>query len=578
MKRNFLCLIISCLFPLSISLYSQKFVEKDLFISPVDFKLVLAGNFGELRSSHFHSGIDIKTNSISGEKIYAVADGWVSRIKVASNGYGNAIYINHPSGYVSQYGHLDKFENKIAEFVKTIQYSRKSFSVDIFPERTQLIIKQGDLIGYSGNSGDSEGVHLHFEIRDAGNGRVLNPLNYYSEIKDSINPKIYRLAVFPLGKKRIDLNGSYSSLHELSKWQGKYYIKSKEIIKVGGYFGLGIETLDFMNDTWNNFGVYSIELLMDNQLVYIHEINDFSFNESRYLNSFIDYKSWQEGVKIQKSFLEPNNKLSIYKFSKNKGRIKLEDNNLHAAKYIVKDIYGNTSVLGFLIQNDSTGWNLNKEDFPLENVKKYMTWSDTNSFENDEIKIVIPSGALYDSILFTYRFEEKPDSLYSSIHYVHNLNTPLHKYYSMSIKPIKLPENLKTKALIAGINNEGEIWPVGGEWKEAFINVRTRDFGPYFVAVDTIPPEISLFDEESEEIKDNNSVISFIIKDDLSGIRKYEGKIDGKWALFEYDEKNDLLSYTFDAERLITETEHNILLTVSDKKGNVSVYEGSFIY
>lgn len=573
MKGIFLFLFINILIICHYQGLSQNVSGKELFRSPVDFPILLSGNFGELRPDHFHSGIDIKTQGVTGIEIYSIDEGWISRISVAPNGFGNAVYITHPSGFVSVYGHLNSFELKLANFVKKIQYQRSSFSINIYPERTKFQVSRGELIGYSGNTGDSGGAHLHLEIRDAGNGNVLNPLKYFRSIKDTIIPRIYNLAVFPMDKQRINLSGSYNEIYKPVKISGKYLIN--KIIKVGGDFGLGIETRDFLNDSWNKCGVYSIELQIDNLPVYYHEINEFSFNESRYLNSFVDYKAWQENIRIQKSFVEPNNKLSIYKFAKDDGRIILPDYELHKGKYIVSDVSGNTTTLEFLLQKDSLLWDFYDYRFSADK-KQYMSWQKTNKFETDEIKISIPFKALYDSILFKYNCLEASDSHYSSIHYIHNKYTPLHKSYSMSIKALNLPEELHNKALIAGMDNGGNMWSVGGQWDNGYISVNTRSFGIFAVTVDTLPPDIIPLDINKNNRSKNNSVIQFIIKDDLSGIKEYKASIDKKWALFEYDQKNDLISYTFDPERLSIEAEHSIELVVTDNKGNSSVYRGSF--
>ncbi len=552
--------------------FPQGNLKKELFKSPVNFPILLSGNFGELRANHFHSGIDIKTEGI-GKEIYSIDDGWISRIKVAPNGFGNAIYITHPSGFVSVYGHLDKFEKKLSDFVKKIQYQRNRFSVDIYPERTKFQIGRGELIAYSGNTGDSGGPHLHFEVRDAGNGNVLNPIKYFRSIKDTIKPRIYNLAIFPLDEQKINLSGSYTEIIKPIKKSGRYIIN--KILKVGGDFGLGIETLDFLNDSWNKCGVYSIELLIDNLPVYYHEINEFSFSESRYLNSFVDYKAWTENIRLQKSFIEPNNKLSIYKFTKDKGRINLPDYEVHKGEYIVRDVNGNTSTLEFIIQKDSLVWDF--YDYSFSSVKKkYMGWLGTNKFETEEINVIIPDKALYDSILFKYKSIKASDSLYSSIHYVHNRNTPLHISYSLSIKAINLPNKLIEKALIVGMDEKGNKWSVGGKLEDGYASVNTRNFGIFAISVDTLPPDIIPMDINKDNKFSNSSEIRFKIKDDLSGIKNYKGKIDNKWALFEYDKKNNLLSYTFDPEKLIKDIEHSLELIVIDNKGNQSVYRNKF--
>ncbi|MFC2118057.1 M23 family metallopeptidase [Bacteroidota bacterium] len=556
--------------------FTQKLFQKNDYNSPVNLPLFLSGTFGELRSDHFHSGLDVRTDGMEGIEIYSIDDGWVSRIIVAPNGYGNVIFITHPTGFISVYAHLDAYEEKITSFVKNIQYRRHSFSVDIFPERTQFPVSKGDLIGFSGNTGGSEGAHLHFEIRDAGTNNILNPLKYFSNIKDTINPEIYHLAVFPLDKNRFKLSGSYSEVFNIRGNEGKYSITPDKIIKIGGDFGLGIGLYDFFNESWNRCGAYSIELLIDEERVYYHTFDEFSFNETRYLNSLVDYKAWQNNLRLQKSFIEPNNKLSIYNYTKNNGKVSFKDYEVHNGKYIVKDLHGNISILDFLLQKDSTEWNFQKEDSLPESQKKYMTWLHNNTYSNDGFLIDVPGNALYDSILFTYNVVDTTDIFYSPIHIVHNKYVPLHTSYAISIKTRGLPKHLQNKALITGLDEEGEFIPLGGKWHNGFINTRLREFGNFTVIIDTLAPEIIAMDIDSMNNFIDTSEIKFIIKDDLSGIAKFEGKIDGKWVLFEYDQKNDLIIYKFDKEKLNTDIEHQLVLTVTDNKNNVAVFSSKF--
>ena len=68
-----------------------KNLPQDYFVNPLDIDLKLSGTFGELRSNHFHSGLDIKTNQRTGAKVYASASGYVSRIKIERYGYGKVV-------------------------------------------------------------------------------------------------------------------------------------------------------------------------------------------------------------------------------------------------------------------------------------------------------------------------------------------------------------------------------------------------------------------------------------------------------------------------------------------------------
>lgn len=95
--------------------------------SPVEIPILLSGTFGEFRRTHFHTGIDIKTQGKEGLRVRAIDDGDLIRVRVSTSGYGKAVYIRHYDGKTSVYAHLKKFSPKIQQIIKKLQYERKSF-------------------------------------------------------------------------------------------------------------------------------------------------------------------------------------------------------------------------------------------------------------------------------------------------------------------------------------------------------------------------------------------------------------------------------------------------------------------
>ncbi len=562
----------------SVLSYSQTEKTSNYFVAPVRIPIYLSGTFGELRSNHFHSGIDIKTQGVTGKAVQSIADGYVSRIKITTKSYGRAIYITHDNGYTSVYGHLDKFSENIEHYLKNQQYEKKSHIVDLFPTPGEFPLKKKQIIGYSGNSGYSFGPHLHFEIRNSVNQHPLNPLNLGIHIKDDIHPRIYRIAIYPLEDNSL-VNGEHKKvIMNATGENGHYKMANNQLIEVSGRIGFGIETYDYHNGSINRCGVHSIEMLVDSTRHYYHVIDEFSFSETRYINSLIDYEAKQrDKYKIQKSFVQPNNPLSIYKEVNGNGSVVFNDTNVHHIQYKVNDIYNNTSTISFLVKNapvDTTG-----NVWPDTNYTMLMPFNKENQFSDTGIKITIPKNSLYDTLKFKYSTREPGKDMYSDIHVIHDKFTPVQKYFTLSIHPDTLDEELQDNALIIKLEDDDEIESMGGSYSyiDGYVTAYIREFGEFAIAIDTIAPEITpLHPNKIKYAKDD--IIAFKATDELSGIAEYTGYIDNQWVLFEYDFKNDKIMYFIDDERLNKNQQHTLELFVIDAKNNIASYHTTFYY
>lgn len=541
------------------------------FRSPVNIPIFLAGNFGEIRSSHFHAGIDIKTQGVIGKKIYAVEDGYISRIKVSVNSYGKAIYINHSNGYTTVYGHLNKFNSKLDKLIKEIQYQKNEFEINYIPKQNELLVTKGEIIGYSGNSGSSEGPHLHFEIRETANQTPLNPLFFNFNITDNIAPVLYNMIIYPLSKDS-KINGRNRALHlKIKRIKNKFSFYDTSQIAVTGKIGFGIEMNDFLNNSQNKCGIYKLTVSVDSLLIYSHSVDKFAFNENGYVKSHIDYAEKAKSKKtFQKTFIAPNNNLSIYKFNINRGAYTFDKNCLHNIKIVAADVSGNISELSFNV----LGQNLNcTKQINIDSSNgTFMNWETENIFEEDEIKLHFPKRTFFDTLHFKYSKSKSPFKAYSNLHHIHNIYTPLNKRYSISIKTHGLPLELSNKAFIAEIL-EDEINSIGGTVVNGHIVSKANTFGNFVVLIDTISPEIKL----KSDLKNlNKNIIEFLITDDLTGIKLYNGYIDNNWALFEYDQKNDLLFYIIDGDKIEKNIEHELELFVTDNNDNITTYYTNF--
>jgi Peptidase family M23 len=549
--------------------------NKSLFISPIKIPQYLSANFGELRIDHFHSGLDIKTQGVTGKEVVAAANGYIYRISVSPGGFGKALYIRHPSGYSTVYGHLERFNSKIENYVKTQQYARKSFQITLFPEKEEFPIKQGELIAYSGNSGTSGGPHLHFEIRNSGNEKPINPLLFEFGIADDIPPVIEKLVIYPVNHYSLINNQNTLKKVNVTGGHGVYYLAYGNEITIKGLAGFGVKAYDMMNGSPNRVAVYSIDLSIDSTSVFSYIMDGFSFDESRYVNSHIDYETYmRDNIYFERAFVLPDDKLSVYKHVIDRGLFNFSDNKLHNVNITVTDANNNKSVLTFKIKGESE-----KAEPAITSVDNniiVMPYERSNKFSAENILVNIPSGALYDTLYFLYKSETGTGEMLSDLYTVHNKYTPVHKAYSLSIKPKYIPAGKDSKMLIVQLSDDQKKSGLNSTWENGFLSADALSFGRFYVGIDTIAPVISAADLVPGVNLTGQKEIRIRITDELSGIKSYEPSIDDKWALFEYDQKNDMLIYRFDETRIRKGSDHNLSLKVTDNKDNSSNYSYNF--
>jgi hypothetical protein len=546
------------------------------FVSPLDIPLVLSANYGEYRSGHFHAGIDFKTQQVEGKNVFAVDSGFVYRIVVLTGSYGNALYVKHPSGKISVYGHLNKFEPAIAKYVKTQQYLKKSFTVDLSPAPDLFVYSKGAFLGLSGNSGSSFGAHLHFEVRDASGAIPLNPLRFGFDIKDKVKPEIRWLMIYSLDSGSM-VNGIPRSLQFKVRNNGTHLYVNPDTIAINGESGIGIETYDYLDNATNECGPSTIEVFFDDKPFFFCHFDSIPFSAGSYIYTHYDYAELiRTGKKIQKLFIEPNNKLNIYKLAINRGIVNIDDHKAHKVQIRVTDTYGNESLLEFYLK---TGKNISRQpaDVPQKAVARFF-YDSLNVFENQQVRIVVPKNALFNHIDFQYAQAANDSFPYADIISVHNRYTPMLTPYILSIRPKNLDGKLQGKAFIAVRGSDGKFYYQGGEYKQGFITTRLRFFGDFIVDIDTVPPIIVPVQFSAGGRYAEDQLISFRIADSISGIRKFTGYIDGKWALFEYDAKNERLTYAIDGKRLVKNTMHTLELIITDNKDNISRFKSSFYF
>jgi murein DD-endopeptidase MepM/ murein hydrolase activator NlpD len=561
-KKYAVLLLLSCTFIVTKAQYlfsNSKYPLVD-FRPPLDIvPPALSGSFGEIRGNHFHSGIDYRTNQREGYPVFAIADGYISRIRVQNSGFGLALYLSHPNGYTSVYGHLQRFNPKIAQQVEQIQYAKKTFELDEYPAATMIPIHKGDVIGYSGNRGSSGGPHLHFEIRDSKTEATINPQLFGLDIPDNIPPVIYSMYVYRLNLKPFN-EFTPKQYYPVSGAAGTYRLKNVNTLKLGGEFGFGITVTDRHNGASGTNGVYSIQLEVDGKLVFTSALEQFRFENSKAVNSHMDYPAYMTSkVKIQKSFVDPGNPLNIYYNLVNNGRISFTDQGLHQVKYIITDSKGNASTLEFQVQADNNAI----VNTPVAPAGTLFPYNQVNEFKNNEVKVLIPQGSLYNDLNFIYATRPRPTgNAYSAIHQVHNNLTPLHNGFELWIKADSSLTPYADKAVIVNTNRVSQ----GGTYENGYVKARPGNFGSFFIAIDTLAPTIVPINISPGKSMRGISKMSFKLRDNLSGLRSFNGYIDGKWVLMEFDTKTATLWHTFD-ERTAP-GKHTLTLVVDDLKNN----------
>lgn len=556
-------LLLFCFFICQISV-GQKIYPKEDFISPLPIPLILSGTFGELRSNHFHSGIDIKTQGKEGVPVLAIGDGQIVRIKVSPYGFGNAVYLRHKNGYTSVYAHLKSFDKPIQDYVRSQQYIKESFSIDLFPSGSQFNYKQGDTIALSGNSGGSGGPHLHFEIRDTRTEKIINPLHFY-DVEDNRNPELLDLQFYDFENNDLKKSKKYNVVKGAS---GLYHLAGSGIIEVNGKPGFAIRTFDRLNKANNKNGVYSVELKIDGQTYHHFKMETFAFSETRYINSHIDYGQKKCcGRTMNKLLIEPNNRLSIYQ---NNQKMKLPDllmDSVYNVVIEVKDIKGNQSTLNFKIKKKlkrKGDGSISYSELPL------FKYSQTNFFKNENIDLVLPDGALYNDVNFEYKENPRCKDCYSPIYTLGSEDIPVHKYFNIKIKPSLNFDGDKSKLGIASFKNGRIADFEGGKYENGFIVGRTRQLGDFAVVSDTIPPLVRSVNFKNGANISRLKKLKVKIADNLSGIDNYSAKMDGKWILMAYDAKNKMLVLNLKSEKL-EKGNHDLIITVKDGLNNISV-------
>ena len=551
--RYFLILI------LGINCWAQQQVVTD-FDVPIKIPLLVAGSFGELRPNHFHAGVDFSANYKIGDPVYAPADGVVSRIKVSSFGYGKALYIKHENGFTTVYGHLSAYAEGIAQYVNAKHYDLKEFEIELFPLAKELQIKKGDVIGYIGNTGGSGGPHLHYEIRNTQTEHILNPLavSLKEAVTDTEQAVINGVYVYPLTKETI-INGENSFFEvALNKVNNMY---KGEIIKTNGSIGFGINTHDTQNGSRGKNGVYKIVSFLNGIKCFEVVFDEFSFDESKHINQYIDYKYYKlTDNRIQKLFVVNDLPLSLIKAKKNNGQIKVSNGEDFNFKIEVYDVHNNKQTIEIPIKHQVYE--------ARENPKiqgKYIDYLKDYAFEDKNVSVDWDARTFYEDVYLDMQFN-------LNLIVLHKDEYPVQK--NINIK-IMVPTDYvdKEKTFIGKVEGNKikyfETWKRGNDFR-----IRTKELGTYELIKDTEQPSVVFINDKNDFSAED--VLIFEIQDSISGIATYKGYLNNQWILFDYDYKTKKLIHKLN-DKKFTIGNNTLRLEVTDRVGNNTTFEKTIV-
>ncbi len=543
---------------------AQENYPQDYFRSPLDIPIILAGTFGELRSNHFHSGIDIKTQQREGLKAYAVAEGTVTRIKISLWGYGKAIYVAHPNGYTSVYGHLQKFSPKIEAYINERQYAKKSYEIEIFPDFGELKLEKGELLAYTGNTGGSSGPHLHFEIRSSVSEKPTNPLLYGYDVRDATDPVLSKLYVYPLGENSEANQSNGRTELKFSRQADGSYLSEK--VNAIGTIGFGINSFDRQDLAANQNGLYAVEQIVNGKTYTNYNLVSFSFGETRYINTLIDYSFLSKyRQRIQRLFKTPKNNMSIYKETYNDGKIDVRKGLSYTVEILMKDFKNNITKVVIPVEGKKEVLKIDNE---IEKTDNYLVAKKPNTYNLDGAQVYFPANTFYEN--FYIDLKKGKDTVT-----IHNSSVPAHQRFTITFDTKKYGQEDLKQMFIARLDSKLNLSYRSTYKRGHTFSTRTRDLGTYTIAKDTVAPKITAKNFKDKKWLSNYNYLSLRITDDLSGIDTYSATINGKWILMEYEPKKNTITYNFD-DIILDQKQCDLEVVVTDNVGNSSTFKSTF--
>lgn len=535
---------------------SQSYPQ-NYFRHPLNIPMELVANFGEIRTNHWHMGLDIRTQQKVNVPVYASADGFISRVSVEPGGFGQAIYFDHPNGYTTLYAHINSFYPALASYVKQQQYQKESWRVNLYLPANLFPVKKGQLIGLSGSTGASEGPHVHFEIRDTKTENNLNPLLFKFPIPDAVPPTITRLAMYDRNKSTWEQSPQLLTL----KKTGSIHTITNSSVRVGSNkISFAVGAVDRFSGRPNPNGIYSARISMDGKPVSEFILDNISYNDTRYLNAQLDYPfKARGGAALQHTSPLPGAQMVAYNLFNEDGLIHLEDAEPHSILIEVKDANANTSKIQFTVQYDERL----KRTYSASAEERFLP-NNVNIFERDHFELFTTEKTIYDTITAGYSFaDNKATNSVSPVFNFLSAAIPSHDTVTIRIKPSEtIPTQWRDRIVIKNIVGS-RTYLQKAQWKNGWLAAKFRQFGSYQAFVDSEPPTVNAPPTDLSK----SSRIVFAPKDNFNVIKNFRVEVDGQWLRFSND-KGKTWIYTFD--EYFPKGEHELKVIIEDEAGNIT--------
>ena len=548
---------------------AQEVIDQRVFRNPLDGVLDISGTFCEIRSNHFHAGIDIRTGGVEGKPVYAVGDGYVSRIQISAYGYGKALYINHPNGFTSVYAHLQIFNKNLHEYLRQKQYELKSWEIDIIPEPGEIPVKKGEVIALSGNTGSSQGPHLHFEIRKTRNNQFVNPLLFGFNYKDSSPPQFKKLRLYYSndsnlhGRKHID----YMVKKDAS---GNYVLASNSKPEISGFMGIGVEVQDFQDLSGFRNDIYWMKVQAAGQLIYHIRFDSLPYEFGRFSNAHADYWEYMVNtLRIHRAFRLPNLPLDNYLHLVNNGILHVNERKTVPVRIEIADFKNNRAILEFSV-------NLSPATGKPDHTHRHLSWSNAHFLSIYGISIKLEEGTLYEDVDLEFKSYDTLNRYSLPYVQIGNNTMPVQKEFEVEFELPGLKKEWQNKLVLVWFNakNQPKTYELKLQNERYF--TRVKELGLFTIWPDLKAPVITPLNLKDSSTVSLQSTLKVKIADDLSGIRSFKAYLDNEWFLMEYEYKENMLFHL--PENRITPGWHAFALIVEDYVGNTTEYTANLLF
>lgn len=548
---------------------AQEVIEPGVFRNPLDGVLDISGTFCEIRSNHFHAGIDIRTGGVEGKPVYAIGDGYISRMQVGPYGYGKVLYITHPNGFTSVYAHLQKFSKPFHNYLRSQQYEQKSWEVDITLKPGELPVKKGEIIALSGNTGSSQGPHLHFEIRKTRNNQLVNPLLFGFSYKDTSPPQFKKLRLYYSNdsnlheRKHID----YSVKKDAS---GKYVLVSEAKPEISGFLGIGVEVQDLQDLSGFRNDIYWLKVIAGGKLIYHIRFDSLPYDYGRYSNAHADYWEYvMNSSRIHRAFRLPNLPLDNYLHLVNNGILHVREKKTIPISIEIADFKNNRAILEFSV-------NLSPPNGLPNHSHQHLSWNNAHFLSIYGISIKLEEGTLYEDVDLEFKSYDTLNKFGLPYVRIGNIKMPVHKEFDVEFELPGIKKEWEDKLVLVWFNakNQPKTYALKLQNERYFAQI--KELGLFTIWPDLIAPVITPVNFKDSSSISLQSIMKVKVVDDLSGIRNYKAYLDNEWLLMEYEYKENLLFYL--PENRITPGWHQWALIVEDNVGNTAEYTANLYF